>query len=1354
MPATLIAAFEIIGMSTALATIAANMVITFAVSAVFTRLFSPKIPSGTNQSLPDQGVRQQIPPSTTNSLPIVYGDAYLGGTFVDAALSQDQKYMWYVLAISSISPNGQFSFDTTNFYYGDRKIAFSGTSVASLTDGSGNVDTSIGGNFNIWLFTSSASGTITPLNGALQPYQVMAYSASDQSTVPSALAWASTNRQMNGLAFAIVKLHYNQQAGITGLQPITFRCSHYLNSQGCAKAGDVWVDYLSNTNYGGAVPSNLIDTTSATALNTYGDTTIPYTNNVGVASTMPRYRINGVLDTATNVLDNIDKILIAADSWMAYNAAQGQWSIVINQTATSSFSFTDNNIIGEITVGLTDINQSVNQIEARFPNGLNKDISDFVALQTSSGLLYANEPVNKQTIDFNLVNNNVTVQYLANKILKQAREDLLVSFASNYQGIQVNAGDVVTVTNTAYGWSSKLFRVMQVNEASLPDGSLGASFQMIEYNPTVYDVSSITQYQPAPNSSIPFLGYFGALAAPTVTDQQPNAAVPSFSVNCVLPSVGQILSVTLFYTNVASPSTTDWVLWGVLTASNSSPFTNGTTLKFPHIGLPTDTYYFAFLVGNNSGNSALSAQSSSYVWSPNPSTSAVAGTFISQFSPQNLSVPYDGTTATLTGIIPTLYGNAAGGSIDFVGSQTDSDSLFVNNTWRIGGSSTTGYGDIVKSGITIGNPSDGGFYALFPTPTAMSTNPATIVVPVRYKGSTGVVTQGANATLQLVYAVKGATGTAGANANKNGIAYLYQWATTTPSNPTGYSTFTWASLSNSSYTGGNSWTTSIPANPATAGIALWQAAIAVVDVTTAVTSSVNWASGFSISNISQNGVAGTNGANGANGANGTQTAIAAVFQWALTIPAAPTGTATYTWASGTFTPTPSGWTLSPTTSPSVGYTLWQASVRLLDTATVTTSTINWTSSTISAVGYAGTNGTNGTNGSQGASSRICYTKTTLSALASTPTTITTTGSTSFPPNNSWGTGTVWQSTAPTIVAGESVYQSDGFYDPSTSTPSTVWNVPYLSTLKVGSLSAISANLGSITSGNIVLNSSSYIEGGQTAFNTGSGFFLGYDTTTTSAYKFSIGNPSAQYLTWDGSYLRSSGMPKQAGLQIFSTAGTYTFNVPVGIYVLYVTTIIGGGGGGAYGGNIATTLGSAGGGGAGEIKTNIRIPSSGQFSGNGTEQLTIVVGQGGLAGTTYNTSIVALASAARGGNGYDSSVSLVGGATYVTALAGKGGYQTCYGNSSTGYGYYQGQSGNQFTALYDATNTLEYCFDTGTWASYNGGSHMFGRGNIVLNRSVSISTISGTGGNGAIPLIGSNPQVLPQAGQSGIVVLQW
>jgi hypothetical protein len=54
------------------------------------------------------------------------------------------------------------------------------------------------------------------------------------------------------------------------------------------------------------------------------------------------------------------------------------------------------------------------------------------------------------------------------------------------------------------------------------------------------------------------------------------------------------------------------------------------------------------------------------------------------------------------------------------------------------------------------------------------------------------------------------------------------------------------------------------------------------------------------------------------------------------------------------------------------------------------------------------------------------------------------------------------------VAGESVYQSDGVYSPTTN--NTVWNVPYLSNLKVGQLSAISANLGTITTGQITNNS--------------------------------------------------------------------------------------------------------------------------------------------------------------------------------------------------------------------------------------------------------------------------------------------
>lgn len=83
-------------------------------------------------------------------------------------------------------------------------------------------------------------------------------------------------------------------------------------------------------------------------------------------------------------------------------------------------------------------------------------------------------------------------------------------------------------------------------------------------------------------------------------------------------------------------------------------------------------------------------------------------------------------------------------------------------------------------------------------------------------------------------------------------------------------------------------------------------------------------------------------------------------------------------------------------------------------------------------------------------------------------------------------------------------------------------------MNVSQLSAISADLGAITAGTITMNTSGYIRGGQTAYNTGTGFFLGYSST---AYKFSIGNPSGDNLTWDGTTLTIAGNFVIGGLSV-------------------------------------------------------------------------------------------------------------------------------------------------------------------------------------------------------------------------------
>lgn len=74
-----------------------------------------------------------------------------------------------------------------------------------------------------------------------------------------------------------------------------------------------------------------------------------------------------------------------------------------------------------------------------------------------------------------------------------------------------------------------------------------------------------------------------------------------------------------------------------------------------------------------------------------------------------------------------------------------------------------------------------------------------------------------------------------------------------------------------------------------------------------------------------------------------------------------------------------------------------------------------------------------------------------------------------------------------------------------------------SKLTVSELSAITADLGDITAGNIVLNE--FIRLGQTAFDTGTGFWLGNDSGTA---KFSIGDSSGNKMTWDGSLLSIIG----------------------------------------------------------------------------------------------------------------------------------------------------------------------------------------------------------------------------------------
>jgi len=141
------------------------------------------------------------------------------------------------------------------------------------------------------------------------------------------------------------------------------------------------------------------------------------------------------------------------------------------------------------------------------------------------------------------------------------------------------------------------------------------------------------------------------------------------------------------------------------------------------------------------------------------------------------------------------------------------------------------------------------------------------------------------------------------------------------------------------------------------------------------------------------------------------------------------------------------------------------------------------------------------------------------------TTLTIKGDLVFDSNNYWYPGgnfkvgsdshyLYWDGTTFTIQ-GKLVAQSGSTIDGAYITNATIT----ADKLDVDYLSAISANLGTITAAKVTVDTAGYIRGGKTGYGSGTGWWLGY----SSGYKFDIGSDSA-YLRWDGSqlYVRGEG----------------------------------------------------------------------------------------------------------------------------------------------------------------------------------------------------------------------------------------
>lgn len=593
---------------------AASFAINIVASMIVSKAFAPNVDNAAiNAAGANPGNRQQMPPAGENKLPVLYGSGYIGGMVTDLSITTNNQILYYVLSLAEVTNTETGGTPDTytfgNVYFGGKKCVFDGTDltkvVGLLDESTGLTDTTVSGNLFFYLYRNGSSSGVNTSQTAIEVMQ----------DINCVYQWDST-KLMSNCAFAIMKMVYNQNANLTGIQQTKFQLT---NSR--TKPGDCFTDYLTSTRYGAAVPVAGIDAATMTALNVYSDGAFAYTDNSG-PQTQARFRFDGTLDTNQTIMNNLQLMASCCDCLVKYNEISGLWGVIVQSPAyTVAMALSDSNIISAFQITPTDIASSYNIAEVKFPDGTAQDAfatATFNLAVINPSLMYSNEPVNKQVINLPLVNNNVRSQYLANRFLKSGREDLNLRCSINYVGLQLEAGDVVTVTNTNYGWTSKLFRINQVVENFGDDGTISATLALMEFNPTVYDDISITQFVTAPNTGISSPLAFGTLFAPNITNQLPSAAVPSFGVIVTAASSGITQYAEVYYSAYATPTEAQQLFAGT-TAINpgGNPYTPSLSMGTVTLNtLPAGDWYFFVRMVNGLGKSPFSAASAVLKWRP------------------------------------------------------------------------------------------------------------------------------------------------------------------------------------------------------------------------------------------------------------------------------------------------------------------------------------------------------------------------------------------------------------------------------------------------------------------------------------------------------------------------------------------------------------------------------------------------------------------------------------------------------------------------------------------------------------------------------------------------------------------
>jgi len=225
-------------------------------------------------------------------------------------------------------------------------------------------------------------------------------------------------------------------------------------------------------------------------------------------SSEPRYSLDGLLDTDATPKNILESMLTCCAGKML--APGGQWYLYPGSWRAPTLTFDENDLDGNIKVTTRLSKRDLcNGVKGVYIDAGNKwEPTDFPPVTNATYTTEDNEERIWRDLLLPYTISSSAAQRIAKIELERTRQQITTVWPCKLTALRAQVGDVVSLTNTRFGWSDKPFEIMNLNFVIRQDGDaprLGVELVMRETASGVYDWNSgeETTVDLAPDTNLP-----------------------------------------------------------------------------------------------------------------------------------------------------------------------------------------------------------------------------------------------------------------------------------------------------------------------------------------------------------------------------------------------------------------------------------------------------------------------------------------------------------------------------------------------------------------------------------------------------------------------------------------------------------------------------------------------------------------------------------------------------------------------------------------------------------------------------------------------------------------------------------